>query len=132
MMRNRKTLVNIAKNCEKRTISSIAPVCSLGMTSSSDTSRKGGVHAVMTLSSSSQYKSLKYRRFCTTTEVHVLSDESEFHEIADETLEELIDSLSKLEDAFDDLEVDLSVSQPHSTAYLFVDLTGSNAYLLIS
>ena len=37
-------------------------------------------------------------------------DESEFHEVADETLEELIDCLGKLEDSLDDFEVDLSVS----------------------
>jgi frataxin-like iron-binding protein CyaY len=39
-----------------------------------------------------------------------LLDESQFHEVADETLEELIDCLGKLEDSLDDFEVDLSVS----------------------
>ena len=129
MLRDRKLLVSIAKNCEKRAMSSIAPVCSMGRTSSSYASRKGCIHPTLTVSSSSEYKSSKDRRFCTTAAVHVLSDESEFHEIADETLEELIDSLSKLEDAFDDLEVDLSVSHHYPITDLMA-FTELNPYVL--
>ena len=39
-------------------------------------------------------------------------DESEFHLIADETLEELVNCLDMLESSLDDFEVDLSVSHP--------------------
>jgi frataxin-like iron-binding protein CyaY len=49
-----------------------------------------------------------------------LLDESQFHEVADETLEELIDCLGKLEDSLDDFEVDLSVSVSDNRFYFSV------------
>ena len=49
-----------------------------------------------------------------------LLDESEFHEVADETLEELIDCLGKLEDSLDDFEVDLSVRESDNGAFLLI------------
>lgn len=49
-----------------------------------------------------------------------LLDESEFHEVADETLEELIDCLGKLEDSLDDFEVDLSVRELDNGAFLLI------------
>jgi hypothetical protein len=51
-----------------------------------------------------------------------LLDESQFHEVADETLEELIDCLGRLEDSLDDFEVDLSVSVPDHSVYYAVSL----------
>ena len=56
------------------------------------------------------YTSSRIRGFSTAPGVAQSSlDESEFHEVADKTLEELIDCLSKLEDSIEDLDVELSV-----------------------
>ena len=50
------------------------------------------------------------RRFGSSTDVSYLLTESEFHLIADETLEELIGYLDMLESSSDDFEVEYSVS----------------------
>ena len=56
------------------------------------------------LNSPSQHRSLS-----TITDAPL--EESEFHDIADETLEELIDSLTILEESLEDLDVELSVRE---------------------
>ena len=56
------------------------------------------------------YVPLQARKFSTVPDSTQLSlNESEFHEIADKTLEELVDCLSKLEESIEDLDVELSV-----------------------
>ena len=53
---------------------------------------------------------LQSRNFSTVPDTTQLSlNESEFHEIADKTLEELVDCLGKLEESIEDLDVELSV-----------------------
>ena len=50
------------------------------------------------------------RHFSSSTDISCLLTESEFHLIADETLEELVSYLDMLESSSDDFEVDFSVS----------------------
>ena len=50
-----------------------------------------------------------FRLFCSVV-IPTPLDESEFHDIADETLEELIDCLGRLEEEIEDLDMELTVS----------------------
>ena len=56
------------------------------------------------------YSTTGTRRFGTSTNEICLLDESQFHLIADETLEEIVNYLDIIESSLDDFEVDLSVS----------------------
>ena len=68
------------------------------------------VHDIVKAAKVPTYSALGTRCFGATTDKVCLLDESEFHLIADETLEELVGYLDTLENSLDDLEVDLSVS----------------------
>lgn len=68
------------------------------------------VHDIVKAVKFPTYSALGIRCFSATTDKVCLLDESEFHLIADETLEELVGYLDTLENSLDDLEVDLSVS----------------------
>lgn len=68
------------------------------------------VHDIVKAVKFPTYSALGIRCFGATADKVCLLDESEFHLIADETLEELVGYLDTLENSLDDLEVDLSVS----------------------